>query len=313
MADNPFFKLKEAEYRYYAIAFLKKLKYLDYELIDDETRNNATEKHREEFNEQEAQKNQEGTVSDEQERQADPALKDAKIDCTVSMIARILREDVDSKLLSSMPKFAETLAPYDTNIEENTQKFQHEMKGRNKEKLNTIVNCEQVLRTSEKQAEKDSIALIDRFINLRKHAFLKKLPEVVPEGMHIDYAGFKKGLNSEIEVLEDDLMGVELKLQEALQVSTSDFQERVKKIIEDMKQKTGQYIKEVQDEMEQFSVALKVYALQEFDRIANMEEDQNGGDTESMSDNMIILMGDNDVLNQHLEQSKENVDSKIGD
>jgi hypothetical protein len=68
------------------------------------------------------------------------------------------------------------------------------------------------LRTSEKQAEKDSIALIDRFINLRKHAFLKKLPEVVPEGMHIDYAGFKKGLNSEIEVLEDDLMGVELKL-----------------------------------------------------------------------------------------------------
>jgi hypothetical protein len=65
MADNPFFKLKEAEYRYYAIAFLKKLKYLDYELIDDETRNNATEKHREEFNEQEAQKNQEGTVSDE--------------------------------------------------------------------------------------------------------------------------------------------------------------------------------------------------------------------------------------------------------
>ena len=65
--------------------------------------------------------------------------------------------------------------------------------------------------------------------------------------------------------------------------------------------------------MEQFSVALKVYALQEFGRIANMEEDQNGGDTESMSDNMIILMGDNDVLNQHLEQSKENVDSKIGD
>lgn len=56
-------------------------------------------------------------------------------------------------------------------------------------------------------------------------------------------------------------MGVELKLQESLQVSTTDFQERVKKILEDMKQKTGQFIKEVQDEMEQFSVALKAYAL----------------------------------------------------
>lgn len=32
-----------------------------------------------------------------------------------------------------------------------------------------------------------------------------------------------------------------------------------------------------------------------------------------MSDNMILLMSDPEVLNQHLEQSKENVDSKIGD
>lgn len=173
MADNPFYKLKEAEYRYYAIAFLKRLKYLDYELIDDETRNNATEKHREEFNEQEAQKNQEGAVSEEMERQMDPALKDAKIDCTVGMIARIIREDPDSKMLSVLPKFQETLAPHDANIEENTQKFQHEMKLRNKEKLNTIVYCEQVLRTAEKLAEQESIALIDQFQKTRKHRFRK--------------------------------------------------------------------------------------------------------------------------------------------
>lgn len=39
--------------------------------------------------------------------------------------------------------------------------------------------------------------------------------------------------------------------------------------------------------MEQFSVALKTYALQEFERIAGMEEDLNGGDAEMMSDAMI--------------------------
>ena len=60
MADNPFYKNKEAEYRLFSIAFLKTLKYLDYELIDEETRNNATEKHREEFNEQESLKHQDG-------------------------------------------------------------------------------------------------------------------------------------------------------------------------------------------------------------------------------------------------------------
>lgn len=40
---------------------------------------------------------------------------------------------------------------------------------------------------------------------------------------------------AEIDKLENSLMDVELKLQESLQISTSDFQDRVKKIIEDMK------------------------------------------------------------------------------
>ena len=57
MADNPFYKMKEAEYRLHAIAYLKTLKYLDYELIDEETRTNAVEKHRENMNEQEAMLN----------------------------------------------------------------------------------------------------------------------------------------------------------------------------------------------------------------------------------------------------------------
>jgi len=57
MADNPFFKNKEAEYRQFSIAFLGGLKYLDYELIDDETREKAVEKHKEELQELETQKN----------------------------------------------------------------------------------------------------------------------------------------------------------------------------------------------------------------------------------------------------------------
>ena len=57
MADNPFFKNKEAEYRQFAIAFLHNLKYLDYELIDEETREKDVEKHKEELQEFEVSKN----------------------------------------------------------------------------------------------------------------------------------------------------------------------------------------------------------------------------------------------------------------
>jgi len=48
MADNPFTKYNEAEYKQYSIAWLKELKYLDYELIDEEARVNANEKYKEE-------------------------------------------------------------------------------------------------------------------------------------------------------------------------------------------------------------------------------------------------------------------------
>jgi hypothetical protein len=79
------------------------------------------------------------------------------------MIARILREDPDSKMLSALPKFQETLNPHDVNIEDITGKFQIDMKYRNMEKLNTILYCEQVLLTAETEAEKESINLIDTF------------------------------------------------------------------------------------------------------------------------------------------------------
>ena len=49
MSDNPFFPTHAAASRSFAIAFLNNLKYLDYTLIDDETREKAIEKHKEEL------------------------------------------------------------------------------------------------------------------------------------------------------------------------------------------------------------------------------------------------------------------------
>lgn len=58
-----------------------------------------------------------------------------------------------------------------------------------------------------------------------------------------------------------------MKLQEALAVATADFKERVKKIFDDMKTKTTTFIKDVNEEMQGFSVDLKAYAVPEIERI----------------------------------------------
>lgn len=44
---------------------------------------------------------------------------------------------------------------------------------------------------------------------------------------------------NDIDVLEDDLMNVEMKMQDTLHIATTDFEDRVKKLIEEMKIKTG--------------------------------------------------------------------------
>lgn len=49
ISENPFSKYNEHEYKQYAIAYLKDLKYLDYELIDEETREKAREKYKDEI------------------------------------------------------------------------------------------------------------------------------------------------------------------------------------------------------------------------------------------------------------------------
>ena len=82
---------------------MKDLKYLDYELIDEEVRDKAREKYKDEIQDKEIQNNAE--KGEEQQHQVDPELKEAKIDCTDGMLNKIIKEDDDAQKLESLPKF----------------------------------------------------------------------------------------------------------------------------------------------------------------------------------------------------------------
>ena len=65
-----------------------------------------------------------------------------------------------------------------------------------------------MLRTSEKQAEFESIGKLDTFTKLRKHKFRM----LAQQNGNYNFATFKRELLTEIDKLEDDLMSTELKL-----------------------------------------------------------------------------------------------------
>jgi hypothetical protein len=89
------------------------------------------------------------------------------------------------------------------------------MKARNKEKINTLIYCEQVLRDSEKEAEKESISMIEAFKRQRKNKF-RQLDLLEERDEDVDLDDYEEELLKMIDHLEDDLLGVEMKLSEAL-------------------------------------------------------------------------------------------------
>lgn len=87
---------------------------------------------------------------------------------------KILNEDSDnSKRLMVLPKFQEIFSPFETQIDEETEKYQKEMKVLNKEKKRIVIYCEQVLKDAEREAEKESINHIQTFESKKKHVYRK--------------------------------------------------------------------------------------------------------------------------------------------
>jgi len=103
MADNPYSYQgqNDADYKLYTVQVLKNLKYLDYELIDENMRKKAFDKYNDTLNE--SQSNADKAM--EGEKETDNELKDANIDCTDRIFNKIIDVDENTRELKLVQKF----------------------------------------------------------------------------------------------------------------------------------------------------------------------------------------------------------------
>jgi len=96
MADNPFVYqgTGEQDYKLYCIEMLRCLKYLDYEVIDEQMRTRAHGKYGEQVAELENTETEKKELVD---KPIDPELMAAKIDCTDRMLDKLLANDPDAQ------------------------------------------------------------------------------------------------------------------------------------------------------------------------------------------------------------------------
>ena len=169
MSDNPYIygsNQNDKDYRLLAIFRCKDLKYLDYELIDDSTRELAAKKYSDQFNDSDAVADK----KDEESKEADPLLVEAKIDCTHRMIDRLLENDPENSMkLKILQNFDQVWQNLEVEVTEKTEIYQKSVKDIHKIKKNCIEYCMKALKKEELMSEKKSIELIGKFQSYKKH------------------------------------------------------------------------------------------------------------------------------------------------
>ena len=129
--------------------------------------------------------------------------------------------------------------------------------------------------------------------------------------MQID--DYENTLMDKIAQLEDDLMGIEFLLQDALNEATGKFVDEVKRLNSDLRTKTMDFIKEVANELDIFSNNLRTAALNEQEAFEKQIENMENISQDSDFNAKLEVVGEREPLIAWLEQSKEFFDNQLAD
>ena len=193
------------------------------------------------------------------------------------------------------------------------------MKVANKKKKKVIAFCLEQLQNAERTAERQSIAKIDEYRKKEKHIYraIETKRRLDNDGPLPNYDNDEKDLLDSIEMLNGELMDIEIKLQNALKISTGQFTTQVGAIITDMKSFSEELFKDVAEEVAAFYEKLKEQCNAEKDslvtRLENNEDieqvmaDYPEGDPQEFVVE-VVAGDDKELLSDTLNHFKEQID-----
>jgi hypothetical protein len=312
LEGNPCIKKdNKEEYQNYVYAYLDKLQYLDYHIIKKENRLLALEKHREDIDERDNQKEADkGVIATpsmmSKERRSQ--LEEAHILCASDLFKRNLQEDELLQKYTILPNYQDIMQHAEDEIRDKIEMFIDVMLKLHDKKQSTIDFCTNILREGERDSEKKSIELIDDF-KAKYNQEYKKINWKDPSDDELD--AFEERIHYFVEELEDKLMSVEMKLVESLADATDKFSKEVEAINNEMTSETSKFTKDVQGDVDKFIEELKGHAYKLNDEIN--KEDDNNAINQWEDQDLIQLLYDRETVTQNFEQSKETQENKISE
>mmetsp|Transcript_12258 Transcript_12258/g.20626 ORF Transcript_12258/g.20626 Transcript_12258/m.20626 type:complete len:230 (-) Transcript_12258:49-738(-) len=162
------------------------------------------------------------------------------------------------------------------------------------------------MRSEEIFAEKRSIELIRKVQSMKKHK-LRELEESEDKALAIE--DYESELLKAVDKLEDDLMEIEMRLQYALSDALDIYKEKIKKVIDTMKQQTENFISSIESNSLEFNRELAGYAaVESTDYQSKQDEENEAFDDDDDQEQLLefyAILSDTETLNSTLDQSKD--------
>lgn len=288
LSGNPF--CNEATYKPYVIAFLSSVEFLDYRLIDEQSRAAATEKYQisiEEMihNEKQADTRREDEIRKKKEyeihKEAYVELMDGP-----SLFESMYSDDAEGQKMKEMPGVDELMMIFrDKFVGICQQIFEYGLQEHAKrdEEMNSFWECVEEAQTENKEL---GVVAIENFMNIKKKAFAE-LNQITDQSLlETKVQEFNRGVSE----LWDRLMGLELQLVDQLEEIIKDFERNLQDMCSTFIENVQGYLSQCRDLENAHHERMLEIAIITLEKVVKNELD------DEISDDLRNLFVDKDTI-----------------
>lgn len=288
LSGNPF--CSQADYKPYVIAFLSSVDFLDYRLIDEQSRAAATERYQisiEEMihNEKQADIRREDDIQKKKEfeihKEAYVELMDGP-----SLFESMYSDDSEGQKMKEMPGVDELMMIFrDKFVAICQQIFEYGLQEHAKrdEEINSFWECVEEAKTENKEL---GMVAIENFMNIKKKAFVE-LNQITDQSLlDTKVQEFHKGVGE----LWDKLMGLELQLVDQLEEIIKDFERNLQDMCSNFIENVQGYLSQCRDLENAHHERMLEIAIITLEKVVKNELD------EEISDDLRNLFVDKDTI-----------------
>lgn len=293
---------EEEEYSNTVFAYLSNLKYLDYELIDAESKavQKAKDSKLDQLNEL---KEKEKAVKKEQTEEAARVgrvdlLNRANLEGMTSLFDEVMKQDAEAAKLRVLPGFGKITSEYREKFQKVVDDFCEWILERYKIKQEEKTLFQLVVDKVTKDNELKSIEIIQTFEAKKKRAIIAYTSSKKPAILN--------NLKGDVSNLSDQLMDLEMLLVEQVNDVLDEFQDTYQALVSQNSLQVSEVFKQIQEAVNWYLAEvtdLKLGLLNKFakDELKGPEDVQE----------VIVLLTDKDALNSCITTSFENHLAKV--